>query len=243
MAQQRVVGPRRRSLYCCGMVVADRAWQHAFSAFEDNSFLRGRFLEHLMEINKASVGFEFRGGVTLETSLQQLQQPPSGLNVRTIGIVLVEFIWPPHRSGVDIHLWLENRIRELLCWSWATVLFLARAEEVDSLSYRLQPSTVGHRRLQLKDVTLHYTPQGFDGAPVTMTKRGARAIVLMPSGDTEWKPSCLAGREPLHVPAAVLEAAECGFRTLQLAAYTLDSAVSICRYIRAHRSEDQLVWP
>ena len=236
MAQQFVAGLRQRSLYACGMVVADRAWQHAVSAFEEDSVLRGRFLEHLVEIYGASVGFEFRGGVSLETSLHELQQPPSGLDVRTIGIVLVEFIWPPPGSGVNIDAWLEERFRELLCWSWATVLFLARAEEVESLRYRLQPEPVARWRLLLKGVTLHYRPQRFDGDPVRMTSRGAGALVLRPSGDGSWEPSCVARREPLHVPTAVLEAAECGLRTLQLCAYTLESTVAICRYFEAAKT-------
>ena len=225
-------------VYVHGPVVGDVAWPvDVLNAFSNDSHLRHKFESHLKQIMRSKVGCEFRGDTSASNSMQKLRQPPSRINVDAIGVVLAEFIWPPPTSGIapwSYNAWLVQQLGALACWTRATVIFVGRDQEMRSVLLHIQNHAhlVNHRRAFLQDVELHYVPQQFRGKPLDMKGGGAKAVVMAPVDDSDWRPACL-GSGAMHIPTIVLEGCQARCRTLQIGAWTLESTLAIVRFLQS----------
>lgn len=178
-------------------------------------------------------GFSFCNGVEATLARDRLKD-----YCKDVGLVLCEEIWPWKRRRYPIVAQFHAGIAHaLLQWPKVTSVMVLRQTNADAMQRVLGPINRISYFTGADMFKLHYTPLNMDGADPPTPVRGQvwTAIVIQPvdSRDRFVASGFNTNRyyEPLSIPHLVLRAMLRKKRTLQLCAYTLESAMAIQEYL------------
>ena len=155
-----------------------------------------------------------------------------------MGLVLCEEIWPWERRRYPIVAQFHAGIAHaLLQWPTVTSVMVLRQTNADAMRRVLGPIKRISYFTGADMFKLHYTPLCMDGAdpPTPVHGQVWTAIVIQP---VDSRDRFVASEfnttdyyEPMSIPHLVLRAMLRKKRTLQLCAYTLESAMAIREYL------------
>ena len=212
--------------YTTGMMVTDLC----FPIETHECF--GRMQRNRSLLHQSNLGFSFLDGVNLTTSKWKLSNMPNqnGLPQR-IGLVLCEEIWPWNRGQwpnvADYHTLIARSLMSQ--WGNATCVMVLRSVD----GKRLQSSLGFVRRISYHHgdaFNLHYTPLCMDNADPANPVRGQLwcAIVIHPVSFDKRLVECTG---QVSIPELVLKTMFSSKCTLQLCAYTGESAIAVMEFL------------
>ena len=190
-----------------------------------------RWWANMLKVTRAPYGFEVWYKVKLDVRhiKEDLLQRFSSVEDAHLGLILCE----QPNSEIENQVVLQTQIIKTLEKDWYRTgvlsICIVRAEFAACVMARLTPLQQSlPKRMLIVDVNMHYEPlrntrRFVNDVGVTVGKDSTvwKAFVIKPDKNFPFDDT------PLHVPRLILELANRRLRTLQTAAYTLESTVAI----------------